>query len=89
MQVTIQTPFPGTPLFDRLAKERRLLRPNAWERCTLFDVNYIPTHMSPEELAEGFRQLVVRLYGTEFTNWRRDNFKKMLRTSRHQKGQTL
>jgi radical SAM superfamily enzyme YgiQ (UPF0313 family) len=89
VQVTIQTPFPGTPLYDRLAKERRLLRPNAWERCTLFDVNYIPTHMSPEELAEGFRQLVVRLYSTEFTNWRRDNFKKMLRTSRHQKGQNL
>ena len=75
VQVTIQTPFPGTPLFDRLDREGRLLDPRDWRRCTLFDVNYRPSHMSPEELAEGFKKLVVRLYSKEFTDWRRERFK--------------
>jgi hypothetical protein len=45
----------------------------------LFYVNYLPTHMSPEQLASGFRKLVVRLYSDEFTKYRRNNFRKMLR----------
>jgi len=31
------------------------------------------------ELADGFRQLVVKLYGDEFTNWRRRNFRQQFR----------
>ena len=42
VQITLQTPFPGTPLYERLKREDRLLYPEAWERCTLFDVNYRP-----------------------------------------------
>ena len=76
VQVTVLTPFPGTPLNDRLEREDRLLEPGAWDRCTLFDVNFQPSHMSPSELAGGFRDLVGRLYGEEFTQWRRDNYWK-------------
>ncbi|HLA86196.1 MAG TPA: radical SAM protein [Thermoguttaceae bacterium] len=86
VQVTILTAFPGTPLYDRLQREGRILAPKQWRKCTLFDVNYRPTGMTPEELAEGFRQLVVRLYGKEFTDWRRANFKKHLRQYVHEKG---
>lgn len=75
VQVTILTPFPGTPLYTRLERERRILAPGDWRRCTLFDVNYRPAGMSPEELADGFRRLVVRLYSKEFTDWRRERFK--------------
>jgi hypothetical protein len=32
--------------------------------------------MSPSELAGGFRDLVRRLYGEDFTQWRRDNYWK-------------
>jgi radical SAM superfamily enzyme YgiQ (UPF0313 family) len=74
VQITIQTPFPGTPLYERLKREDRILRDGAWETCTLFDVNYRPTRMSPEQLASGFRQLGVRLYSEEFTKWRRGRF---------------
>jgi len=76
VQVTVLTPFPGTPLYDRLGREGRLLEPGAWDRCTLFDVNFRPSHMSPSELAGGFRDLVQRLYGEDFTKWRRDNYWK-------------
>jgi radical SAM superfamily enzyme YgiQ (UPF0313 family) len=78
VQITILTPFPGTPLYDRLKRAGRLLYdgPAAWERCTLFDVNYVPLQMSPEELRARFRGLVARLYDDERTRWRRETFSK-------------
>lgn len=79
VQVTLLTPFPGTPLYARLEKEGRLIEPRNWGKCTLFDINYQPKSMSVEELQDGFRKLVVKLYSDEFTNWRRNNFRKMRR----------
>ena len=84
VQITLLTAFPGTPLHARLEREGRLLREGAWERCTLFDVNYQPRRMSAGELTEGFRRLAERLYGEDLTKWRRENFnRKFLRASRH------
>ena len=37
VQITYLTPFPGTPLYDRLKGEGRLLHEGQWQRCTLFD----------------------------------------------------
>ena len=88
VQVTILTAFPGTPLHDRLSREDRVLVPGAWDRCTLFDVNYRPTDMSPGQLAEGFRQLGVRLYGEEFTRWRRERFRASIRSETRRKEMT-
>jgi radical SAM superfamily enzyme YgiQ (UPF0313 family) len=59
VQITILTPFPGTRLYGRLAREGRLLYPGAWDRCTLFDVNFRPRGMSVEELEAG----VMALWG--------------------------
>ena len=75
VQITLPTPFPGTPFYHGLKKQGRLLEDGAWERCTLFDVNFRPTHMTPGELSHGFRELVVRLYGDAFTRYRRDAFR--------------
>ena len=84
VQITYQTPFPGTPLYDRLEREDRLLYPGAWHRCTLFDVNYRPTHMTVSELRLGFHDLAERLYCDELTTWRRTNFAdKYLRSRKH------
>ena len=76
VQITIQTPFSGTPLYSRLQRENRLLLDGAWERCTLFDINYLPRHMSVEELRRGFHRLALQLYSEEMTVWRRENFKR-------------
>ncbi len=82
VQITIQTPFPGTPLYDRLAGEKRLLEPEAWRKCTLFDVNYSPRSMSVDRLEHGFRDLAVQLYSDESYRRRRERFKGMLKAGR-------
>ncbi|MCH9022593.1 MAG: hypothetical protein IID32_07490, partial [Planctomycetes bacterium] len=60
-------------------KARPSSRSRNWDACTLFDVNFKPTHLIPDELRVGFRELVVKLYSDEFTQRRRSNFKKQIR----------
>jgi radical SAM superfamily enzyme YgiQ (UPF0313 family) len=72
VQITYQTPFPGTPLYRRLQREGRLTHDGQWNRCTLFDINYEPRPMSAGQLRGGFFRLAERLYSDEFTRWRRD-----------------
>ena len=74
VQVTIQTAFPGTPLYDRLHASERLIDETAWELCTLFDVNFRPDGMSAEELENKFLWLVQELYSAEATKARRASF---------------
>jgi radical SAM superfamily enzyme YgiQ (UPF0313 family) len=80
VQVTVLTPFPGTPLYERLRSQGRLLRENAWETCTLFDVNFQPEHMSVSELEDGLRWLVRELYGENAARKRRGKLRKVHRT---------
>lgn len=80
VQITIMTPFPGTPLYDRLLQEGRILHKEAWELCTLFDVNFQPQHMTVSELEQGFRDLAQKLYSEAFTHERRERFYDRLRT---------
>jgi len=79
VQVTVQTPFPGTPLYDRLKESGRLLEEHAWELCTLFDVNFEPQHMDVAGLESGFRELVAILYSDEFMAERKRKFRNQLR----------
>jgi radical SAM superfamily enzyme YgiQ (UPF0313 family) len=74
VQITVLTPFPGTPLYARLRSEHRLIREEAWETCTLFDVNFVPERMSVSELELGFRALAERLYSADETRARRRRF---------------
>jgi radical SAM superfamily enzyme YgiQ (UPF0313 family) len=72
VQITVLTPFPGTPLYARLAREGRLLRERFWDQCTLFDVTYRPRHMSVDELEAGLRWLFSEVYHeAEFTRRKR------------------
>jgi radical SAM superfamily enzyme YgiQ (UPF0313 family) len=79
VQITYLTPFPGTPLYERLKRQGRLLHDGEWQRCTLFDVNYVPLRMSPDELRQGFHRLATTLYGDELSKWRRDTFARKYR----------
>jgi radical SAM superfamily enzyme YgiQ (UPF0313 family) len=74
VQITVLTPFPGTPLYDRLLHEERILHPGRWDLCTLFDVNYVPRNMSPEQLRQGLYWLTERLYSEACMNRRRRPF---------------
>lgn len=74
VQITVLTAFPGTPLYTRLLPEGRVIEPGRWDLCTLFDVNYRPLGMSPDELRAGMRWLTERLYNDECTATRRSAF---------------
>jgi radical SAM superfamily enzyme YgiQ (UPF0313 family) len=74
VQVTVPTPFPGTPLYARLAREGRLLAPGRWERYTLFDVTVVPKRMSPQRLQRGLLELAARLYDGAAVRERRRRF---------------
>jgi radical SAM superfamily enzyme YgiQ (UPF0313 family) len=65
VQLTVQTPFPGTPLRRRLAREGRLLDDRGWDACTLFDVAFRPDRMSVAELERGFREAVTAVFCRE------------------------
>jgi radical SAM superfamily enzyme YgiQ (UPF0313 family) len=83
VQATFLTAFPGTPLYQRLKAESRIIRDRAWDLCTLFDVNITPRDMSVAELQSGYLKLVKTLYSEEETGTRRRGFKSRLReTSR-------
>ncbi len=77
VQVTIQTAFPGTPLYRRLGAAGRLIEPRNWQKCTLFDVNFRPVHMTAERLEEKFRDLVSELYNPEAVMRRHRRFMKV------------
>lgn len=50
----IFTPYPQTPAYNKLKKEGRLLHEN-WKYYDTQHVVFQPTHMSPQELDEGFQ----------------------------------
>jgi radical SAM superfamily enzyme YgiQ (UPF0313 family) len=74
VQITVLTAFPGTPLYRRLREQGRLIQDEAWETCTLFDVNFVPERMSVSELETGFRALAEQLYSGDETRARRRRF---------------
>jgi len=82
VQITVLTPFPGTPLYDRLLKQGRIIEPGRWDLCTLFDVNYHPTHMTAQELRQGMRWLTRGLYSDASTQLRRTPFFSHVRQHR-------
>lgn len=51
---SIYTPYPGTPLHDRLKKEGRILSYN-WEDYDTMHVVYEPARMTVDELYQGFK----------------------------------
>jgi radical SAM superfamily enzyme YgiQ (UPF0313 family) len=82
VQITVQTAFPGTPLYARYKSEERLIEPDNWNKFTLFDVNFQPSDMTAIELRNVLRDLGERLYSTELTQARRRRFRDNLRAAK-------
>ena len=82
VQITVLTPFPGTRLYDRLLAEGRLLYPGAWDRCTLFDVNFVPRGMTVDQLEEGVMQLWRDTWNAEAFAARKRYYRELLRARR-------
>lgn len=65
MQATILTPLPGTPLYDRMKKEDRLIYtnyPEDWARYDFVEVVFKPKLMTSEQLTEVVNQSWKVLY---------------------------
>ena len=62
VQVTLQTPFPGTMLRRRLVGQGRLLAHRGWSAYTLFDVTYQPDHITVADLEAGFRDVLEAVF---------------------------
>lgn len=77
VQVTVQTAFPGTPLYQRYLESGRLIEPRNWRKCSLFDVNFHPAMMSADRLERKFAQLVSELYSPEAVAKRHRRFMKV------------
>ncbi|UCH62665.1 MAG: B12-binding domain-containing radical SAM protein [Fidelibacterota bacterium] len=63
-QITPLTPFPGTPLFNQIQREGRLLTMD-WRYYDLYHTVFQPMKMSPEELQSGTDYVVERFYSTK------------------------
>ena len=79
VQITVLTPFPATPLYARLKREGRLLQERYWDRCTLFDVNYQPKHMSVDELEVGLRWLFSEIYNDHQFSRRKRGYMEIMK----------
>jgi radical SAM superfamily enzyme YgiQ (UPF0313 family) len=60
-EFNILTPLPGTPLFNAMEKEGRILTKD-WSRYTQTDVVFQPKNMSPTELREGTKKVVKEFF---------------------------
>jgi radical SAM superfamily enzyme YgiQ (UPF0313 family) len=87
VQITILTPFPGTRLYQRLLAEGRLLYPGAWDRCTLFDLNFRPRGMSVDELEDGVMGLWRDTWNREALAQRKRYYRALLRQRRAHTGE--
>lgn len=63
---SILTPFPGTPLFEKLENEGRIFTKD-WSNYTLNNVVFQPKHMSPNELEEGVKKMYKEFYSVRYT----------------------
>jgi radical SAM superfamily enzyme YgiQ (UPF0313 family) len=57
----ILTPYPGTRIFEKFEQEERLLT-KRWEYYNHDNVVFIPKHMTPMQLAEGYLRVKKEFY---------------------------
>jgi len=65
----ILTPYPGTPLFKKMAAQGRILHRN-WDLYDTAHVVFRPRKMSAERLAEGYEECYTKLF-SHGSIWRR------------------
>lgn len=85
VQITLQTPFPGTKLHERLRDQGRLLPDRGWSYYTLFDVTYQPDQLSVAELEQGFRDVLAAIYNDAASQRRGTLRKHIWQTNRQRR----
>lgn len=81
VQITLLTPFPNTDLYNQLEKEGRLL-PTNWDKCTLFDVMFVPKNFTVGALENEFQKLMTNIYTEDLVKERRNRLKQTMLNKR-------
>jgi len=71
----ILTPYPGTPIYDQLENESRILTKD-WSKYDMDHVVFQPKNMTPEELLEGTQRVAKAYYSPMKT------IKRIIRSSK-------
>jgi len=83
VQLTVQTPFPGTALYRQLLSHGRLRPECGWRHFSLFDVTYQPDGMSAVELQDAFHAAVREVFSPVNTQ-RRNEIRRAIWANRFQ-----
>jgi radical SAM superfamily enzyme YgiQ (UPF0313 family) len=62
----VLTPFPGTPIYNKLDKEGRIITKD-WSQYNLKNVVFKPKNMTPDELIHGLKKMYYEFYSTGYT----------------------
>ncbi len=81
VQLTLQTPFPGTALRSKLAQANRLLVDRDWSHYTLFDVTYHPDQMTVSQLERGFERALRAVFAADGNSRRFERRKQIWRNN--------
>jgi radical SAM superfamily enzyme YgiQ (UPF0313 family) len=63
---SVLTPFPGTPVFNNLENENRLLTKD-WEKYNLKTMVFLPKNLTIPEITQGMQMLYQRFYSPGYT----------------------
>ncbi|OFY24995.1 MAG: hypothetical protein A2X02_08115 [Bacteroidetes bacterium GWF2_29_10] len=63
-QACVMTPYPGTPVFNKLKSEGRILTDD-WSKFDATKVLISPKNMTPEELYEGYNKIKKSIYSNK------------------------
>jgi radical SAM superfamily enzyme YgiQ (UPF0313 family) len=63
-QACVMTPYPGTPVFNKLKAEGRILTDD-WTRYDASKVIIRPENLSPDELLEGYNKMKYHFYSNK------------------------
>jgi len=66
VEINILTPYPGTPLYDRLEREGRIFTKD-WSRYNQVDVVFKPKQMTKKELYDGARKVAKQYFSMYYS----------------------
>jgi radical SAM superfamily enzyme YgiQ (UPF0313 family) len=73
----ILTPYPGTPLFVQMKKEKRLIH-QKWDLYDTAHCVFKPKHMPPEELESGYARCYKELFSLRSIWKRRPDYRQQI-----------
>ncbi len=65
LQPAVLTPYPGTPVYDQIVKEHRLLPGDTWDKHDMMTVTFLPKNMTSWELQDTFYWASEYFYDTK------------------------